>query len=189
MEGVQVQILLVQAGGEVVGHLADHVTAHGKVFESGALSAGPPHPPAVVVEPGMNLLQVDGQPVSKPALCRNNESSVALITALLDAGMDDFEAILSSDNFFKLEVLTLLQSKPAKERHNGKSLPHKPVGGLHVGEHERLDLILVEDVGLLLHVRVEALEEHGKARQVLELHVVLPLHHAVHPGIPRPQCR
>jgi hypothetical protein len=41
----------------------------------------------------MNLLQVYGQPVSKPALCRNNEGSVALITPLLDAGMDDSESI------------------------------------------------------------------------------------------------
>ncbi len=187
VEGVQLRILLVQPGGEVVGHLADHVTAHGKVFETGALSAGPPHPPAVVVEPSMNLLQVDGQPVSKFAICRNNESSVALITALLDSGMDDSEAILSSDFFLKLKVLTLLQSKPAKERHNRNSLPHEPVWGLHVGKHERLDLILVEDEDLFLHVRVEALEEHGQAREVLELDVVLPLHHAVHAGIPRPQ--
>ncbi len=69
----------------------------------------------------MNLVQVYGQLVSKPALCQNNEGSVALITALLDAGMDNSESILSSHNFFKLEVLTLLQSKAAKERHNRKA--------------------------------------------------------------------
>ncbi len=131
-------------------------------------------------------MQVDRQPVSKPALCRNNERSLELITALLDAAVDDFEAILSSDDFFKLEVLALLQWKAPKEGHNGNSLPQKPEGGLHVGEHECLDLSLVEDEGLLLHVHVKALDDHGQAWQVLELHV-LSLNHAVHAGIPRPE--
>jgi hypothetical protein len=85
------------------------------------------------------------------------------------------------------QVLALLQAKVAQERNNGNGLPHEPVGRLHLAEHEGLHLGTVKDGGLVLDVRVESLDQHGVPRQLLQLHIVFLLHHAVEAGIEGPQ--
>jgi hypothetical protein len=68
-------------------------------------------------------------------------------------------------------------------------LPNKPVAGLHIPQHEGLQLRLLEDGCLVLDIRVEPLEKHGEARELLQLDVVLPLHHGVQAVVIRPQGR
>ncbi len=75
----------------------------------------------------------------------------------------------------------------AEERDNGDGLPDEPVGGVHVAQQEALELRFIEDGGLGLDVGVEALDQHGEARQVLQLHVILALHDAVQAGVVGPQ--
>jgi hypothetical protein len=66
-------------------------------------------------------------------------------------------------------------------------LLHEPVGRLHLAEHEGLNQGIIKDGGLVLDVRVESLDQHGVPRQLLLLHIVFLLHHAVGAGIEGPQ--
>ncbi len=95
--------------------------------------------------------------------------------------------VTRSDHLLQNQGLSFLKVKSAEERHNGDGLPDEPVGGLHVLQHESLELCFIEDGCLVLDVGVEPLDQHGEARQLLQLDVILALHDAVQAGVVGPQ--
>ncbi len=88
-------------------------------------------------------------------------------------------AHIIKDSTYRLDFIY----KSAEERHNGDGLPDEPVGGLHVPHREGLELRFIEDGGLDLDVGVEPLDQHGEARQLLQLDIILALHDAVQAGV------
>ncbi len=85
-----------------------------------------------------------------------------LVTALLASGVGDLVDVIVPDHLLEEEVMALCQAKPPEEVQDGNSLPLKPERRLRVAEHEGLDLGIIKDGGL-----------------VLQLNIVLLLHHAV----------
>ncbi len=120
-------------------------------------------------------------------MSRDKGNRVPLVTALLYTAVCNHVPVTRSDHLLQNQALALLKVKSAEERHNGDGLPDELVGGLHVPQHEGLELRFIEDGGLGLDVRVEPLDQHGEARQLLQLDVILALHDAVQAGVVGPQ--
>ncbi len=86
----------------------------------------------------------------KSALSEYKESSRTLITVLLASGVGVLVDVIVPDNLLQEEVVAL-PSGLAPEEDNG----------LHVAEHEGLDLGIIKDGGLVLDVGVGAFDQHG----------------------------
>jgi hypothetical protein len=135
-----------------MGDLPNHVLADGDAFEVVALRPCPPDSSAVLVEVGIDLFQVDGEPVSKASSSWNNKNTLPLAAPLLLTAVGDLETIVVTNDPFLHKVLTLLNVEPAEEGNNGDGLPNKPVAGLHIPQQEGLQLHLLENGGLVLDI-------------------------------------
>ncbi len=144
-------------------------------------------PPGKLVEVGVDLPQIHPKPIHKSAMSRDKENRVTLVTVLLCTAVCNLVPVTRSDHLLQNQALALLKAKSAEEHHNGDGLPDEPVGGLHVPQHEGLELRFIEDGGLGFDVGVEPLDQHGEARQLLQLDVILVLHDAVQAGVRGPQ--
>ena len=82
--------------------------------------------------------------------------------SLLDPGVADDEPLLGPLDLLQHQVQALLETESAKESDNTYRLAHQPVRGQVPGEHELLELPLLENGRLLLDILVVRLEEQLK---------------------------
>jgi hypothetical protein len=154
VEGVVFRLGQLQSRGDIMGNLADHVFPDGRGSERLPLGPSPPNPPGKLVEVGVDLPQVHPNPIRKSAMSRDKENRVPLVTVLLYTAVCNLVLVTRSDHLLQNQAQ---KAKSTEDRHNGDGLPDEPVGGLHVPQHEGLDMRFIEDGGLGLDVGVEPL--------------------------------
>ncbi len=87
-----------------MGDLPNHVLAHGPGYEVNPLRPCPPDLSGVLVEVGIDLCQVDGEPVSKASSSWNDKDTLPLVAALLLTAVRDLETVTGPNHLFQQEA-------------------------------------------------------------------------------------
>jgi len=77
VKGVILCFAETHPGSDIMGDLPNHVLAHGHGYEVNPLRPCPPDLSGVLVEVGIDLCQVDGEPVSKASSSWNDKDTPA----------------------------------------------------------------------------------------------------------------